>query len=212
MGERTQAGYLARGNADLSVVVLHESYGLFSPLSNVPEVCDRLAAAGFQSLAPDLYDGGTAATVDESLHLMAELQETDALASVRKAAKDLLDKGAGRLAVLGFCMGGVLSFISAVELDEFAGAVVFYGTPRRPPQLLKIPVLGHYALHDAFVSLDEIRRIESELVKAEKQFAFWYYDGEHGFMNNKIMAYSPTNEGLAWERTLAFLHRIGRST
>ena len=71
MGERTQAGYLAREDADLSVVVLHESYGLFSPLSNVPEVCDRLAAAGFQSLAPDLYHGRTTATVDESLHLMA---------------------------------------------------------------------------------------------------------------------------------------------
>jgi carboxymethylenebutenolidase len=106
MGERTQAGYLAREDADLlSVVVLHESYGLFSPLSNVPEVCDRLAAAGFQSLAPDLYHGRTAATVDESLHLMAELQEADALASVKEAAKDLLDKGARRLAVLGFCAG-----------------------------------------------------------------------------------------------------------
>jgi carboxymethylenebutenolidase len=212
MGERTQAGYLARGVADLSIVVLHESYGLFSPLSNVPEMCDRLAAAGFQSLAPDLYHGRTAVTVDESLQLMAELQESDALASVRAAAKHLLDKGARRLAVLGFCMGGVLSFISAVELDEFAGAVVFYGTPRRPPQLLNIPVLGHYALHDTFVSLDEVRRIESELVKEQKRFAFWYYDGEHGFMNEKIMAYSPAKAGLAWERTLAFLNQIGRST
>lgn len=52
---------------------------------------------------------------------------------------------------------------------------------------------------------------ESELVKAEKQVAFWYYGGEHGFMSNKILAYSPTNAGLAWERTLAFLHQIGRS-
>src|ERR1700687_2519248 len=86
MGERIQVGYLARGVADLSVVVLHESYGLFSPLSNVPEVCDRLAATGFQSLAPDLYHGRTAATVDESLHLMAELQESDALACVKQAA------------------------------------------------------------------------------------------------------------------------------
>jgi carboxymethylenebutenolidase len=143
---------------------------------------------------------------------MAELQESDALAVVKEAARDLLDKGARRLAVLGFCMGGVLSFISAIELDKFAGAVVFYGTLRRPPQLLKIPVLGHYALHDTFVSLDEIRRIESELVKAEKQFAFWYYDGEHGFMNHKIMAFSPANADLAWERTLAFLHRIRRTT
>jgi len=78
MGERTQAGYLAREDADLlSVVVLHESYGLFSPLSNVPEVCDRLAAAGFQSLAPDLYDGRTAAPRISSTRAHADLRYWD---------------------------------------------------------------------------------------------------------------------------------------
>jgi len=60
--------------------------------------------------------------------------------------------------------------------------------------------------------LDEIRRVELEVVESEKSFAFWYYDGEHGFMNNQIMAYLPANAGLAWERTLTFLHQLRRST
>jgi dienelactone hydrolase len=45
MGEMIASGYLSHAEGRLSIIVLHEAYGLFSPCSNVPAFCDRLASA-----------------------------------------------------------------------------------------------------------------------------------------------------------------------
>lgn len=208
MGEQTADGYLAQGNPRLALVVLHEAYGLFSPSSNVPEVCDRLAAAGFHSLAPDLYGGAAAGGLDEALMLMKTLRPQDALAAIAAAVAALHRQQSERVAVLGFCMGGAFSFRSALELEDLSAAVVFYGTPRGAFHRLRIPVMGHFALRDAFVPLAAVREAEAQLGAAGKRATFHYYDAEHAFMNDKLPSFSPRTAALAWERTLQFFREI----
>ncbi len=211
MGERTAAGYLARGPARMSVVVLHEAYGLFSMQSNVPQFCDRLAGAGYQALAPDLYGGLTADTVEDALQLMGGLQPKDARAAIGAAIAALRREQADRVAVLGFCMGGALAFQGALDLDGLCGAVVFYGTPRGDVGRLRVPVLGHFALRDRFVSLERVQAIEAELRRAGKRVTFHYYDAEHAFMNEQLASYAPECAALAWERTRRFLDELAAS-
>lgn len=199
------SGHLARGPARLTVVVLHEAYGLFSPRSNVPEFCDRLAGAGFQAFAPDLYGGRTADNVDDAIALARTLRPDDARGAIVAAVHALRRERAERVVVLGFCAGGVLSFRAALEVEELCGAVVFYGTPRGELERLQVPVLGHFALRDPFVSLDEVRAGEARLVQAGKRVAFHYYEAEHAFMNDKLPAYAPESAALAWQRTVRFL-------
>jgi carboxymethylenebutenolidase len=205
VAEKTPSGYLARSHPGLSVLVLHEAYGLYSPTSNVPEVCDRLASAGFQALAPDLYGGAGAHRLEDALTLMRALRPEEALGAIKAAVEILRRHRAQRVVVLGFCMGGALSFRSALEVDSLCGAVVFYGTPRGNFSRLGVPVLGHFALRDAFVDVDQVRTAERQLIQAGKRITFHYYEADHAFMNEKLPAYEAQSAALAWERTLQFL-------
>jgi carboxymethylenebutenolidase len=201
VGEDLSTGYFAGARGTLAVIVLHEAYGLFSPSSNVPAFCDRLAGAGFSALAPDLYRGATATAVDQALELMRALDPKDAVHQVSASMAHLRDLGAPRVAVLGFCMGGGLSFQSALEVEGLSGAIMFYATPRGEFHRLHIPVLGHFSLHDAFVSVDAVHDAERDLLHKGKRVTFHYYDADHSFMNERLPAFSRTAAALAWDRT-----------
>jgi carboxymethylenebutenolidase len=202
-------GYLARGAGSTSVVVLHEAYGLRGAKSNVPDVCDRLAAAGFSALAPDLYDGAAADTVEEALALAATLRPEASRQAIEAAVAHLrAEPGMRGVALLGFCMGGGLAFRSALEVAGVSAAVVFYGTPRGDFGRLSVPVLAHFALDDRFVSLDAVRAAEARLLALGKSVTFHYYDAEHGFMNERLPAHAAAAAALAWARTLAFLRGL----
>jgi carboxymethylenebutenolidase len=209
MGEKTASGYVSRADGKLSIAVLHEAYGLFSPCSNVPAFCDRLASAGFAALAPDLYDGAVASGVDDALRLMRALDPRGALNKVAASMAHLRQLGATHIAVLGFCMGGGLSFRSALELTGLACAVMFYATPHGEFHRLQIPILGHFARRDAFVSLEAVRDAEQRLVEAGKPVRFHYYDAEHSFMNETLPAFAAGAASMAWDRTVQFLRTLG---
>jgi carboxymethylenebutenolidase len=203
-------GYLRQAAGGASVIVLHESYGLLSPSSNVPEFCDRLAAAGYTAFAPDLYGGASATTEDDALKLMETLRDDDLMGMIQAAVWELRGQGQSHIALLGFCMGGGLSFRAALTLDGLAGTVMFYATPRGQLECLSVPVLGHFALADRFVSVDAVRAAEAGLRSAGKAVIFHYYEAEHSFMNEKLPAFSHAAAELAWQRTLRFLDRMSQ--
>jgi carboxymethylenebutenolidase len=208
MGEMIASGYLSQAEGRLSIIVLHEAYGLFSPCSNIPAFCDQLASAGFPAVAPDLYDGAFASSTKDALKLMQGLDPTDALNKMGTSLVHLRQRGATQIAVLGFCMGGGLSFRSALELTGLAGAVMFYATPRGEFHQLQIPVLGHFSRHDAFVSITAVRDAEHRLVEAGKAVTFYYYDADHSFMNEKLPAFAAGAAAMAWERTVQFFRTL----
>ena len=134
------SGYLVTPPAGSGpgVLVIQEWWGLDS---GIKEMTDRLGAAGFVALAPDLYHGELAAhdEMDKAAHLMqslpAERAGRDMSGAIDYLSSHSAVTGAG-IGVVGFCMGGMLSFIIAANRPDTVKAVVpFYGFPQGAMEL-----------------------------------------------------------------------------
>jgi carboxymethylenebutenolidase len=110
---QTAQGYLSEApNAVGSLVVLQEWWGLNDQIRGV---ANRVAAAGFTALVPDLYRSASTVEAEEASHLMSALNFGDAASQdVRGAVRFLKDCkfGSGKVGVTGFCMGGALTVLS----------------------------------------------------------------------------------------------------
>ena len=211
-------GYLAAPDAGTGpgVVVLHAWWGLTEPFR---QVCDRLAAAGFVALAPDLYRGKTATQIGEAETLSAALnQESERVSGdIRGAAHYLRQHSAprpadghGALALIGFSLGGAYALDTSVTLaDEIAATVIFYATYTGPDyRSAKSAYLGHFAEHDPFEPTESVAELEQALKTAGRPVTFYTYPGTtHWFFEaNRPDAYNAEAAALAWERTVAFLN------
>jgi len=215
---RTVSGYLAEpshGNG-LGVVVLHAWWGLTEPFR---QVCDQLAEAGFVALAPDLYHGKTAATVEEAEALMMAMNREEerahgdiagAVQFLRQHEASKLADGRGKLAFVGFSMGGAYSLDMSVNLAEEIGAVVtFYATYTGPDySRAKAAYLCHFAEDDPFEPAESVTEMEQELKAAGRPVTVYTYPGtKHWFFEENRPEYDAEAARLAWERTIAFLHQ-----
>ena len=125
------SGFLAKpsGVPGIGVVVIMEAFGLNA---FVKGVCERFARAGYMALAPDIYHGDTFeyADRDRAIARVNDVDDDVAMREVGTALDTLVAQGArdGRLAVIGFCMGGRLAFLAnAVHGTRLAASVSFYG-------------------------------------------------------------------------------------
>jgi len=209
-------GYLAEpaGKTDApGVVVIQEWWGLDE---EVKTVADRLAKAGYRALVPDLYRGKLALEANEAEHLMGGLNFGDAAAQdIRGAVQYLKATGSKKVAVTGFCMGGALTVLSACNVPELDGTVVWYGYPPLEyvdATAIQKPMLAHWALHDDFFNISGVDALEEKLKQAGVHYDFERYDAKHAFANPKSdvrglppLQYNETAANLAWDRTMEFL-------
>lgn len=210
-GNRAAMGYLAlpeQGHGP-GVLVLHAWWGLTAVVKGV---CDRLATEGFVAFAPDLYDGRTAATIDEAQELMAK-RDAGRMRAVALAAMDRLraDSTVGEQAigVVGFSMGANWAFLlNELKPDDIAAVVTFYGTGEMDFTASRAAYLGHYAEQDEFDPLESVRALEAEIRSAGREVTFHVYPGtRHWFFEqDRPDAYDAPAARLAWDRTTAFLH------
>jgi carboxymethylenebutenolidase len=217
-------GYLATPDAAIGpggagapgVVVLHAWWGLTEPFR---QVCDRLAEAGFVALAPDLYRGKTATTVEEAQALAAALDgESERVSGdIRGAIQFLRHNGSttpadghGTFALVGFSLGGAYALdISVTLAEEIAAVVIFYTTyPGLDYRRAQAAYLFHFAEHDPFEPAESVAQMEQELQAAGRQATIYTYPGTtHWFFEaNRPDAYDLAAATLAWQRTLAFLN------
>lgn len=211
----TGSGYLAtpEAGAGLGLVVIQEWWGL---VPHIKDVCDRFAAEGFTALAPDLYRGTQTTEPDEAGKLLMTLN-LDQAAKDMGGAIDYL-KGSDRVrgdgvGVTGFCMGGGLTMLLAVQRpDDVKAAVPFYGViPWESAQpdwsKLQAPMQGHFAELDGFFSPDKAKELEATLQGLGKDVEFFVYEGaDHAFFNDtRPEVYDEAAASTAWVRTLEFL-------
>jgi len=209
-------GYLATppsGGAGIGLIVIQEWWGL---VDHIKDVCDRFAGEGFTALAPDLYHGESTTEPDEAGKLMMAL-------NLEKAAKDMSgavdflvkhDKVRGDgIGVTGFCMGGGLAQMLAVQrADSIRACVPFYGViawPNAQPDWSKLeaPVQMHIAERDGFFTPDAARQLEQQLKDLGKEVELFVYEGaDHAFFNDtRPDVHDETAASTAWTRTLEFL-------
>jgi carboxymethylenebutenolidase len=214
---QSASGYLVMPSTGSGpgVLVIQEWWGLDS---GIKEMAERLGAAGFVALAPDLYHGELAQhdEMDKAAHLMQSLPAD-------RAARDMsgaIDYLAGHPAVassgvgvVGFCMGGMLSFlIAANRPDKVTAVVPFYGFPQGAAEPdwtnLTASISGHMAEHDDFFPPAAARALESKLRAMGKDVTLTVHPGTgHAFMGPHN-ALGTLNAGLAaeiWPGVIAFL-------
>lgn len=210
MIEPQTTGYLALPTASrgLGVLVLHAWWGL---TGFVRQVCDRLAGEGFCALAPDLYHGATAATIDEAKKLRNHMDREAAQAEIGAALDGLLRHPAvqgAHVAVMGFSLGANYAlWLADRRPKDVAAVVVFYGTSGIRFRKAQAAFLGHFAEQDPYEPRDSVQQLEDRLRSAGRDVSFHVYPGTgHWFFEqDRPDAYDAGAAGLAWQRTIAFL-------
>jgi carboxymethylenebutenolidase len=220
----TASGYLVKpaSGSGPGVLVIQEWWGLDASLK---EMADRLAAAGFVALAPDLYHGELAGhdEMDKAAKLMQSMPP-DRAARDMSGAVDFLashsavtSKGIG---VMGFCMGGMLAFIIAANRPDKVKAVVpFYGFPQGPAEpdwsKLTASINGHMAEHDDFFSPAAAHALEAKLRALGKNVTLTVHPGSgHAFMgpHNALGTRDVALAAKIWPQAVKFLHQTLDST
>lgn len=215
----TASGYLVRPDSGSGpgVIVVQEWWGLDS---GIKEMADRLGAAGFVALAPDLYHGELAAhdEMDKAGELMTSLPIDRAARDMSGAVDFLADLDATTgdgIGVMGFCMGGMLTFVLAAERpDKIKAAVPFYGFPPMedgPADFTRIEAVirGHMAENDDFFAPEQAQALEAYLQGLGKDATLTVHPGTgHAFMapHNALGTQDAELAAKLWPEVTQFLH------
>jgi len=189
-----------------SIVVIQEWWGL-NP--QIKKMADRLAQAGYRALVPDLFRGKIAKDSSEASHLMGSLDFADAAG--QDIAGAVTHFGGQRCGVLGFCMGGALTLVTAARVKGVSAGACFYGIPPAAffdPAANRVPLSLHFAERDDWCTPELVRGLEAGLERSGCQFELYRYPAEHAFMNEaRPEVYEPKSAQLAWQRTLDFFEK-----
>jgi carboxymethylenebutenolidase len=198
-----------------AIVVIQEWWGLNDQIRGV---ADRLAAAGYIALVPDLYRGESTVEAEEAHHLMTNLDFSDATTQDIRGAVQYLKTRSDRVGVTGFCMGGALTLLALNAIPEVAAGVVWYGCPPLEyidPANIKAPLQAHFATQDAFFAAATVDELEAKLKAGGVSAEFHRYLAHHAFANEEAVGpnriegtqYDAVWAERAWDRTLTFFGR-----
>jgi carboxymethylenebutenolidase len=201
-----------------AVVVLQEVFGVNA---DIRKTCDELAALGFIAVAPDLFwrqEPGVDLDVRSEAdwqHGLRLYQAYDRDVGARDV-KDTATAGAklpdctGKVAVLGYCLGGLMTFLTAARYQVDA-AVVYHGgdTEKYLDEVkgLNAPLLMHLAEEDEFISKQARQEIKTALASKPKATVYSYPGQHHAFARHNGAHYDASAATLANGRTYEFLNR-----
>ena len=199
-----------------AVVILHEVFGVNG---DIRRHCDELANEGFLAVAPDLFwrlEPGVELDVNSQSdwdHAMRLYQAFDRDAGTRdaKATLDVVVKLPdcdGKVALLGYCLGGLLTFLAA-ERFEVDAAVAFHGAETEKylgtARHLQAPLLMHLAEEDEFMPKAAQAEIRAALADNTNATIYSYPGQAHAFSRHGGAHYNAEAAGLANQRTKDFL-------
>ncbi|MCB1746080.1 MAG: dienelactone hydrolase family protein [Gammaproteobacteria bacterium] len=188
------------------VVVIQEIFGVNK---HIRAVVDDYAKAGYVAIAPQIFDRVEAdvelgyteqADFDKGLRIaFQDLRLEDTLKDLQAAIDAVAAHG--KVGVVGYCFGGLLTWLSACELDRVAAASAYYGggIAKEAHRTPRCPVMMHFGEKDAHIPMSDVETIR----KAQPDVQVFVYDADHGFNCNDRGSFEPTSAATARERTLA---------
>lgn len=199
-----------KGKPRGGIVVIQEIFGVNS---HIRSVADGYAADGYLAVAPaifhrvqpnvelgyaqeDMSAGMALKAATEALPAPGVMQ--DIQAAIQRAGQ------AGKVGIVGYCYGGLLTWRAACTLDGLSAAAPYYGggvtTPDEVARKPKCPVLAHFGDQDHWIPLDSVEAFK----KAHPEVEVHVYPANHGFNCDQRGSYDAAAAKLARERTLAF--------
>lgn len=212
MTHQSSNRYLAvpRSGKGAGVLVLHAWWGLNEFIRGV---CDRLAEEGFVALAPDMFSGKMARTVEEAERLTSGSNEADDVPPMLLSAVEALRNhpavtGSG-LGTIGFSFGGYWAlWLAGQKPDAIRAVTIFYSTGDSDVGQSKAAFQGHFAEKDPYEPEEGVKELEKSLKAGNHAVTFHTYPGTgHWFFEeDRQDAFDAPAAQLAWDRTLTFLH------
>lgn len=188
------------------IVVVHENRGL-NPY--IEDTARRAALAGYITIAPDALSplGGYPGNDDEGREMQRKRDRNEMLEDFIAAFEYLKghENCNGKIGVVGFCFGGWISNMMAVQVSDLAAAVPFYGgQPTENIGEINAPLMLQYAGLDERVNAGWPAYEEALKEHDKKYEVFFYPDVNHGFHNTSTPRYDAEAAELAWKRTMDF--------
>jgi carboxymethylenebutenolidase len=203
--------YIAQpsGKARGGVVVLQEIFGVNS---HIRSVADGYAKDGYLAVAPSTFHrvkpgvdlGYAEGDMKDGMALKAAAEKAlpAVLADIQAAITHASQ--AGKVGIVGYCWGGLLTWRAACLLDGLAAAAPYYGggvtTPEEIARKPKCPVLAHFGDQDHWIPVNTVEAFK----KAHPEVEVHLYHANHGFNCDQRGSYNADAAKLARERTLAF--------
>jgi carboxymethylenebutenolidase len=221
------SGYYVKPNGNgpfPAVIVIMEAFGLNDYIKSV---CDRLTQAGYAALAPDFYHGALYPYTDRNgaIAKLKTIKDDVAMAEVGKGIEFLSSRSEikkGGVGVMGFCMGGRLTFLAnAAHASQVKAAIAFYGggIAATPDPLGRTSLLDQvnkmnaslmliYGAEDKSIPAEEHQRIALALSQAKKRYSLNVFPkAGHGFFSDRRDSYNADASAEAWAMTLSFFDR-----
>jgi carboxymethylenebutenolidase len=208
-GHRLSA-YLAdpAGTPRGGIVVIQEIFGV---TRHIRDVADQYAAAGYVAVAPALFDR-VEGNVDvpysdakKGFGYVKALSTDSVMVDIQAAVEHV--RAAGKVGIVGYCWGGLLTFLAAAR-SRIDAAVAYYGggiaqnLAGRP----RVPMMFHFGDRDTHIPLSAVEQIKAVF----PQGIYHLYPAEHGFNCTHRPSFEPTSAKLAFERSVEFFrHNIG---
>lgn len=195
-----------------AIVVLQEIFGVNS---HIRSVADRYAAQGYLAVAPATFArvkpgvelGYSDADMGAGMALKAAVEElpgAGVLTDIQAAIDHAAARSGGKVGIVGFCWGGLLTWRAACELKGLAAAVCYYGggmtTAEEVARQPHCPVLAHFGSRDHWISQDSVQAFD----RAHPEVQVHVYGADHGFNCDQRGSYDEAAATVARERTLAF--------
>ncbi len=193
------------------LVLIQEWYGI-EP--HILDLAQKLAAQGFVVAVPDLYHGKVATEPDDAQKMIMMIR-----GNVDKAANEIIgaletvkampNVDPKKLGLIGFCVGGFMTYTVASRYADLGATVPFYGAgyDPTPEEVAKVnaPVLAIYGSKDDSVSAEQRQKIEQLYKDAGKDFTMKVYDAGHAFINPVHGNGNEQAASEAWPAAINFL-------
>lgn len=195
---------------------------VFGVNDNMRSLAERLAAAGFVTLVPDLFwrleprfERNDESGIADGMAMVQRFDHVSAGADITSTFAHLLamPECTGRVGGVGFCLGGTLAYVfaatSRVDGHGPAAVVSYYGSGIHDllhlAGSISCPIMFHYGSRDPYIPEDRIAAVEAA-VSDRPGVEFYRYEAGHAFSNwDAPSLYDKEASDLAWERTLDFL-------
>ena len=197
-----------QGQPKGGLVVIQEIFGVNH---HIRAVCDRFAAQGYVSVAPVIFDryapnfetGYSPPEIEHARAYIGKLDFGKVLADTQAAIDSV--QSAGKVGIVGYCLGGSVAFVSACKLNGLACAIGYYGgmIAKNADEKPKVPTLLHFGETDQSIPMTDVETVKKKRPDVETHV----YPAGHGFSCDERASYDEPSHKKALDLTLGWLKK-----
>lgn len=208
----------AEGPRKGGVIVIQEIFGLSD---HIKEMTERFGAAGYEAIAPSMYDRAERGFIVQAQDVAAGLARGRELAMGNGQDNAMNDvggvfdvlsksgpKNSKKVCITGYCYGGTMSWLAGSRIAGLAAASCYYGgnIPQMVGLTPKCPTICHFGAKDAHIPL--VGAVD-KIQQAHPDVPVYVYEAGHGFARKNSPDYDAVSDKLAFERTLDLFGKAG---